>query len=757
MNAIVAPALDVLSRRPHALKVISENIPEQLKELPQWVVWRYVEKNGKWTKPPFQVNGQHASSTDQKTWNTFENVWAAYQSGEFDGIGFCLSLDSYLVGIDLDHCLTDGRPDALAESVLADFDGTYAEASPSGEGLRLFTMGKLDNAVKTPAIEMYSSGRYLTLTGRRLSAGSTIVPLQDQINKTYAAYAKPKAPAPAPPAVKPSSTEMKQSDQDLCAMISASRRGDTFQRLFAGDISGYGSQSEADLAFASMLMWWSGNDTSMTDSIFRQSGLYREKWDVLHGAETYGQMTIMRAWSDSPRDSSKTIAPINNLLANKSTRRFKFVSSSALEFVAARWLIKNILEEQTTMSLFGAPGSMKSFIVIDMGLCVATGKDWHGHKTKQGPCLYICGEGRANVKKRNVAWELHHGVKAPLFFVSTIAAQLLDPASLSDVEVAADEITATHGKPACIIIDTLNRNFGPGDENSTADMTAFVQAIDQLCDRLGCAFVIVHHSGLAAAERGRGSSALRGAMDFEYGCDKSTADDIEDTVVTLTNRKVKDHDAPPPMAFKPVLIDLGIVDEDMQPLMSIVLERTEQAPAKKKKLSLANQIAIDALRALTVHGEDSTESLWRAECYARGISTTDKPDAKQKAFSRARNFLLSSYMVGTRDDLYWITSTDKIEPGHPDRTGQDRTCPGVSPLDNPDGQDTHLKVCPSVRSEDENLSEKEKKDFTAENDQNSILSVDIKKYAAPDDDPGIIDHDRHDHFDEEVTEDAEFF
>jgi putative DNA primase/helicase len=753
--SLASAAIDVLSRRPHALKVISENIPEQLKKCRGWVVWKYVLKADKWTKPPFQTNGQHASSTDPKTHNTFENVWAAYQSGKFDGIGFCLSPDNYLVGIDLDHCLVDGKPDALAELVLADFAGTYAEVSPSDEGLRIFAEGIIPSAVKTPTVEMYSGGRYLTVTGHRLSAGSTILPLQGQLDRTYAAYAKPKAPAPAPPAVKPSSTEMKQSDQDFCAMIAASKQGDTFQRLFAGDISGYGSQSEADLAFVSIVMWWSMNDTSMTDAIFRQSGLFREKWDVLHGAETYGQMTLKRAWTGSPRDLSKTIAPINNLLTSNSTRRFKFISSAALEFVAAKWVIKNILEEQATMSLFGAPGSMKSFIVIDMGLCVATGKDWHGHKVKQGPVLYICGEGKAGIKKRIAAWEIHHGVKAPLFFVSTIAAQLLDPASLSDVEVAADEITATHGKPSFIIIDTLNRNFGPGDENSTSDMTAFVQAIDQLCDRLGCAFVIVHHSGLAAAERGRGSSALRGAMDFEFGCDKSTDDDVEDTVVTLTNRKVKDHDAPPPMAFKPVLVDLKIVDEDMQPLMSIVLEQTEAEPAKKKKLSLASQIAIDALKALTVHGEDSTESLWRAECYARGIATTDKPDAKQKAFSRARNFLLSSHMVGTRDDLYWITSSDKIEPGHPDRTGQDRTCPGVSPLDNPDGQDTHLKVCPSVRSEDENLSEKEKKDFTAENDQNGILSVDIKNDATPDDEPGIIDHDRHGHFDETEFEEFE--
>ena len=83
------------------------------------------------------------------------------------------------------------------------------------------------------------------------------------------------------------------------------------------------------------------------------------------------------------------------------------------------------------------------------------------------------------------------------------------------------------------------------------------------------------------------------------------------------------------------------------------------------------------------------------------------------------------------------------------------TCPDLSPLDDRDRRDIYLKVCPVVPSRDEELSEKEKKDFTAENDQNSILSVDIKKYAAPDDDPGIIDHDRHGHFDETEFEEFE--
>jgi hypothetical protein len=265
------------------------------------------------------------------------------------------------------------------------------------------------------------------------------------------------------------------------------------------------------------------------------------------------------------------------------------------------------------------------------------------------------------------------------------------------VEAAADEIAANHGKPALIIIDTLNRNFGPGDENSTSDMTLFVQAIDRLRHRLQCAVMIVHHTGLGDSGRGRGSSALRGALDFEYLCEK-TGTEIDEIQITLTNTKTKDHEQPQAKSFKPSLVDLGIVDDDLRPISSIVLEATE--PTRKKvRLSLPNQIALEALRALGVRGEKVSENSWRNECYARGIATTHTPDAKRKSFLRARTYLLTNNLVATRDDRYWIQS-DFSESGHRDRPGQTGTCPAVSRLGDRDKRDTPLRGVPSVPPKD---------------------------------------------------------
>jgi len=134
----------------------------------------------------------------------------------------------------------------------------------------------------------------------------------------------------------------------------------------------------------------------------------------------------------------------------------------------------------------------------------------------------------------------------------------------------------------------------------------------------------------------------------------------------------------------------------MQPVKSLVLELSDEQPAKKKKkISLPIQTALDALKALTVHGEDASETAWRQECYSRGIATTDNPDAKKKAFSRARTFLIENFYIQTRDELYWLCQS-REDSGQRDRTGQCGTSPPLSPIGDRDRRDNNLKGCPVV-------------------------------------------------------------
>lgn len=167
-----------MTSRPTPLSPIFNNIPHTLTAQPCWVLWSYAAKDGKWTKIPKQPSGMNASTANPATWSSFDTVCAAYQSGGFDGIGIVLSgepLDNglYLVGFDFDHCLVHGVLDAVPCKTVQQLD-TYTEISPSGEGIRIFLLhDKAIPSCKTNKLdgksrEVYSCGRYLTVTGHAL-------------------------------------------------------------------------------------------------------------------------------------------------------------------------------------------------------------------------------------------------------------------------------------------------------------------------------------------------------------------------------------------------------------------------------------------------------------------------------------------------------------------------------------------------------------------------------------------------------------
>jgi len=377
----------------------------------------------------------------------------------------------------------------------------------------------------------------------------------------------------------------------------------------------------------------------------------------------------------------------NRAEATQPSRRFSFIraADAIRKQPDPQWMVKGLLEQQSTVSVMGPSGGGKTFFILDIGLSVAAGRDWHGQEVaNSGPVLYVCGEGRGGIARRVDAWRRHHGIEMENtpFYISSGPAQMLDPVSLRDVEQATTEVQQVEGGLALIVIDTLNRNFGPGDENSTADMTRFVAALDGLRDRFQCAIAVVHHTGHNATERGRGSSALYAALDFEYRVAR------QGETVQVECTKSKDFEPLERMTFKAVAVEVG-TDSDGEPVTSLVFEQSDEPPTKNTKLSPQQRIALEALKVqeengkVGVHIED-----WRSEAYARGIADTTA--AKQKAFARARTNLLSMGQVLTRDDLYWTpghsrTCPDIVRPCLGSEPGQTRTHPlGVSGVRPPD-------------------------------------------------------------------------
>ncbi len=255
---------------------------------------------------------------------------------------------------------------------------------------------------------------------------------------------------------------------------------------------------------------------------------------------------------------------------------FRLIRAGDLKLSAPDWIIRNVIERDTLAVVFGDFAACKSFFAFDIGFSIATGTAFHGATVKQGPVIYIAGEGHGGLARRRTAWAIAHGVNvddAPLYF-STTAMSMLDPSSLEDVIEKISVIASEHGNPLIVIIDTVARNFGAGDENSTGDMTRFIAGCDRIRTRYGCAVMLVHHTGHGDKTRGRGSIVLPASVETAIRLDK---DDTGTIRAEFT--KMKDGALPEPRAFKFRVVELPIVDDEGLPITSGVLVRTDyEAP-----------------------------------------------------------------------------------------------------------------------------------------------------------------------------------
>ena len=151
------------------MKVNLDCLPEEMRQRPQWVVWKLEERDGKPTKVPYIAGGSgKASSTDSLTWRSFEEAVQALETGRYNGIGFVFSSGDPFAGVDLDDCRDPetGELEEWAAKIVEAF-GSYAEVSQSGTGVHIIVMGKAPNK-KRGKVEAYSSERYFTMTGRVL-------------------------------------------------------------------------------------------------------------------------------------------------------------------------------------------------------------------------------------------------------------------------------------------------------------------------------------------------------------------------------------------------------------------------------------------------------------------------------------------------------------------------------------------------------------------------------------------------------------
>jgi hypothetical protein len=163
---------------------IFDNIPTEYGARKQWTMWKTINRAGKLTKVPFQLNGSEGDSSDPAKWASYTEVVEAFNKGGYDGIGFTFDVLDPYAGVDLDHCINaDGTIMPKAKAILEKLN-SYSEISPSGTGIKVFLKAK--NPVKIQKkdgkfqqgfeskkpdleIEIYYGYRFFTLTGNRLT------------------------------------------------------------------------------------------------------------------------------------------------------------------------------------------------------------------------------------------------------------------------------------------------------------------------------------------------------------------------------------------------------------------------------------------------------------------------------------------------------------------------------------------------------------------------------------------------------------
>ena len=328
--------------------------------------------------------------------------------------------------------------------------------------------------------------------------------------------------------------------------------------------------------------------------------------------------------------------------------RFKLVHIADLKLKPTQWLIRDLLERDTLAMIFGEPKSGKSFIAVDIACCIASGLDFHGRRVRApGHVVILAGEGQAGLTKRLHAWCDWRKVNAadiPVN-VSDGPASIIDHEALRDVVAAVDQAAKKDGPPALVVVDTLARNFGPGDESSTRDMNQFIQGLDEIRTTYNCGMLVIHHPGHGNKDRARGAMALPGALDALYRVDKDMLGTVRFEPVFM-----KDAAIPPPLAFSLRVVELPITDEDGRPETTCVLEATDFVPKvapdkagrhQKTMLHVLHDMHEKARAELDKTGRDPDTvrvfvTDWRKACADAGVPRNRVHEARRSMEERGQ-------------------------------------------------------------------------------------------------------------------------
>lgn len=289
------------------------NVPQTMKAARRWVIWGSPHEGDAGRKIPYQLDGRtRAKPNDSSTWGTFDDAVRAAGRHGFSGVSFALG--GGFSGVDFDGCTDDcGRAYKAIDQYIG-LIGSYTEYSPSGTGFHVITRARWPiekdsfriDFGRHFGIECYRERRFFAVTGRVYDIYSDITANHDGFSSFLVAiqligkaqnHHKEKRFNPPPRTTyqrREGGFKPPDDDKELLRLISNSRKGAEFDRLFYG---GYeGDESRADLALMNILAFFTNGDAARMERLFRQSELYARPDFGKHGRD-YIARTINKALS----------------------------------------------------------------------------------------------------------------------------------------------------------------------------------------------------------------------------------------------------------------------------------------------------------------------------------------------------------------------------------------------------------------------------------------------------------------------------
>lgn len=518
-----------------------ENIPQELRALPQWVVHK--------SKCPY-IPGTNcgAKAGDPFTWRTFDQALAALNGGGYDGLGFEFH-NNGIVGVDLDHVV---EPGGSLKQWAADVVGllnSYTEYSPSGTGLHIYVKGSIPvdgkkhvvNKETGEAIEMYQAKRYFTVTGNVYLQR----PIEERpgIALLFEKYFPEKKAAPPPPV----------SSYNAPAYLKTGLDKDpVFRALWEGH-RGTADESANDIALMNKLAFWCSRDVDLMVSAFRSSPYAAQK-DEQHRAKLERDDYLLRTARKAAQDCRDTAAERDAMFQLEHQRKptqpgpsekLKTISAQELqnkELPPAKYVVAEMLPQGLSL-LASPPKYGKSWFVLDMCLSVAAGQSFLKHQTVKSGCLYLALEDSERRLKDRMNKVLCGDV-APGCFDYAITAKDIANGLIDQLQ----DYLNTHLGTGLIVIDTLQkvRSTTSNKENAYGADYKEMTILKRFADMNGICLLVVHHLRKSADDgdvfnRISGTNGIFGAVDTAMAMSKQKRTD-DKTTLSITGRDVEASD-----------------------------------------------------------------------------------------------------------------------------------------------------------------------------------------------------------------------